>query len=123
MENKISIAVFMGAKVEIWEGINQPYFKGIDPRGWTCGSNSQERCLQNVVNSCRYDSDWSWLMQVVEKIENLGASIEINNKVCIIEPTPIFNFDFHFSKLEKTKMEAVYNACVDFTKWYNKNNQ
>lgn len=62
---------------------------------------------------CRYHSDWNWLMEVVEKIESLEENNNLmdcfkqSNKVCGL---PIY-----------TKIEAVYNACIEFIKWYNLN--
>lgn len=62
-----------------------------------------------------FDSDWNWLMQVVEKIESLGVVVEIRENVCYIETTP----NDYYSELETTKIQAVYKACVEFIKWYN----
>lgn len=59
----------------------------------------------------KFHRDWNWLMQVVEKIDSLGYSKELfkeQSKVCAL---PI-----------STKIESVYNACVEFVKWYNKQN-
>jgi hypothetical protein len=67
-----------------------------------------------------YHSDWNWLMEVVSKIENYNEytnvlfapqGCEIN---CYIEN------GFSFSNDCNTKIEAVYNACVEFIKWCNK---
>lgn len=103
-ENNKIIAEFLS--------VENPYHKGhyICPNG-----------IATEPKDMRFDTDWNWLMEVVEKIESLGASVEINNKLCIIEPTPIFNFEFHFSNLESTKFKAIYNACVDFINFYNQN--
>jgi hypothetical protein len=62
-----------------------------------------------------FDTDWNWLMEVVEKIESLGVVVEIRESVCYIETTPID----YYSELEETKIQATYNACVRFVKWYN----
>ena len=73
--------------------------------------------------SMKFHSDWNWLMQVVEKIENLSKegetymlsitkfSARVTYKGSRIVDLPIDN----------TKIEAVYNACVEFIKWYNEN--
>jgi hypothetical protein len=45
-----------------------------------------------------FDTDWNWLIQVVKKIESL-------NKLD--------------SVLINTDIKEVYNACVEFIKWYN----
>lgn len=61
-----------------------------------------------------FDTDWNWLMQVVEKIESLDVYynkyIDYNSSM------------FTSGKIElSTKIDAVYNACVEFVKWYNLN--
>lgn len=62
-----------------------------------------------------YSSDWNWLMEVVEKIEVLGYSSTIIGNLCIIARP-----NFKSIRVEQeTKIEAVYNACLDFIKWYN----
>jgi hypothetical protein len=63
----------------------------------------------------KFDTDWNWLMQVVEKIEGLGYRVEIVNSTSKIEP--IITHSEYI-----TKIEAVYNACVEFVKWYNDEN-
>jgi len=45
-----------------------------------------------------FNTDWNWLIQVVKKIESL-------NKLD--------------SVLINTDIKEVYNACVEFIKWYN----
>lgn len=61
--------------------------------------------------------NWSLLMEVVAKIENLGYWV---NRICgdvwIVnnEGEIIINNTTHNGGIE-----AVYNACVDFVKWYN----
>jgi len=77
------------------------------------------------ANKLPYSTDWNWLMEVVEKIESLT---DINSNGCFMELESIgFNAKFIFddgtrilkdSKGE-TKIEAVYNACVEFIKWHN----
>ena len=78
-----------------------------------------------------YNSDWNWLMEVVEKIEGLefypknstcigfdSFEIEINKNRCDITRYG----DFTHLLLQgqgKTRIEAVYNACIEFIKWYN----
>jgi len=72
-----------------------------------------------------YNSNWNLLMEVVEKIETVT---DINSNGCFMVLESIgFNAKFIFddgtrilkdSKGE-TKIEAIYNACVEFIKWYN----
>ena|SRR5690606_28346682 len=72
-----------------------------------------------------YHFDWNWLMEVVEKIEET----EIENNILMLESIgneAKFIFDdgcrFLNSNIGETKIEAVYNACVEFIKWYNNQN-
>lgn len=72
-----------------------------------------------------YDSDWSRLMPVVEKVETLKHThdngittmfdVVINREgVCI---DGYSSRDFCFGN----KKESIYRAVVDFIKWYNEN--
>ena len=74
-----------------------------------------------------FDTDWNWLMEVVEKIENIKIEtykvrVDIYFNCCQIYPT-------HWDKLisiygnNETKLQATYRAVVEFIKWYNKQNQ
>ena len=75
------------------------------------------------IDSLQYYSDWNWLMEVVEKIESIlpdDSIITIEYKNCFI---PVLDDEEPFT-IEgggKTKIEAVYNACLEFIKWYNEN--
>ena len=82
-----------------------------------------------VEHEFRYHSDWNWIMQVVEKIEKeLEDEFRIviyedecyiyrktGNEKLLLEFVPITE------KIETSKIEAVYNACVEFVEWYNEN--
>ena len=54
-----------------------------------------------------FDNDWNWLMEVVEKIVNLKIFEEYD--------TILF-----YEMFNTLKIEVVYNACVTFIEWYNK---
>ena len=69
----------------------------------------------------KYDTSWDWLMPVVEKIESFdGFSVRIegcaayvvNGDSCLL----IQNTNCTLSKIE-----AVYDMCIQFIQWYNKN--
>ena len=69
-------------------------------------------------------TNWNDLMEVVEKIENLNEGIyqvDILQEGCRINERCVTKFDFTVFKvsLETTKIQSVYNACVEFIKWYN----
>lgn len=81
-----------------------------------------------------YECDWDWLMEVVEKIESLKTPITNNpNLKGQFEEYEIYIQCKHvviyahgeitkeISDLKGvTKIQAVYNACIEFIKWYNK---
>jgi hypothetical protein len=57
----------------------------------------------------KFDSDWNWLMQVVEKID----------EVCGLD---LHEWDEHINNALCSKsLHTTYNACVEFIKWYNQN--
>ena len=82
-------------------------------------------------NSLMYDKSWDWLMPVIEKIENIDNGscvifVEIINSSCCISHMINHNWpndkaiisEYNLSN-SKSKLEAVYNAIVDFITWYN----
>ena len=72
------------------------------------------------ISSLKYHKDWNWLMEVVEKIESLGYRIEIVKHICRIY---LSNKETIIISENIPKVEAVYNACVEFIKWYNNQNK
>lgn len=68
-----------------------------------------------------FNTDWNWLMEVVEKIESLDFVFQIHHNVVNIfngetKENGIYNETFQ----GKTKIKTVYNACVEFINFYNK---
>jgi len=55
-----------------------------------------------------YHKDWNWLMEVVEKIKPLSRNGNHHYKLLMNMPLEM--------ALQK---EVVYNACIEFIKWYN----
>lgn len=69
------------------------------------------------INDLRYHLDWNWLMEVVEKIEETADwSLELltTDKKEYQMLIPLSNTNV----IVETKIEAVYNACIEFIKWY-----
>lgn len=105
--------------------------------------DTEEKAMESLSRSLRYHSDWSWLMPVVEKIESLTQnSVTINkNNVRVWQITDNYivnislnedgfivsryldtDFDYTVITGEKqtlTKIESVWQAVVEFIKWYN----
>ncbi len=106
VENNKLIAEFLGYE---WDNQNEVL-------------TQNKFAIQNSVT--KFHSDWNWLMQLVEKIESLGfaTSIASGSKgfACVITKG-VENIFLSNNKTSKTKIEAVYNACVEFIKWYNQN--
>ena len=66
----------------------------------------------------QYHTSWDWLMPVVEKIENFNDGCTL----CIIEDERCHintQTNFEVDSVGYTKIEAVYNAIIEFIKWYN----
>lgn len=128
-ENNKLIAEFLGSQY-----INKPYTdrEGVinDFWHWTKPNckiphsiGIGELTTAWTIGNFHFHDDWNWLMEVVEKIESLGScQIDISFNWCRVGyKGETFNYDSrtHFAKI--TKIEAVYNACVEFIKWYNEN--
>ena len=113
-ENNKLIAEFLG---EIKQPFEFPQFGYINSMGdW------KDTFFDNQL---KFHSDWNWLMQVVEKIESLGYNIDTmkvditkyqSSQFCGI----YIDGKIIYTNYCETKIEAVYNACLEFIKWYNK---
>jgi len=79
--------------------------------------------LMNDINNYKYfHNSWDWLMLVVEKIESLEFDFAIYTGSCVsIINTKDFPYDEIINLNGTSKIESVYNACIDFIKWYNEN--
>jgi len=85
-----------------------------------------------------FTTNWNWLMEVVEKIQNVpsydkdkfGTIVKIEGRNCSIKSDNYGSKNKEYSKKiyfnanysGDTKIQAVYDACVDFIKWYNLKN-
>ena len=88
-----------------------------------------------------FHSEWNWLMQVVEKIENLPSrtlqgthysgnevkiykAINTNTHYCeinLVKESGYRIVSIQFNK--ESKIKSVYDACLEFIKWYNEQNK
>lgn len=77
--------------------------------------------LTKIETKLLYHTDWNWLMQVVQKIESLGNDILITTNYIQIG----FDEGEQFIVVEEVnvKIEAVYQAVLEFVKWYNEQNK
>ena len=73
------------------------------------------------VDSLKFNSDWNWLMPVVEKIDDIAITTIGGHKKNIDKQhqfsTVYGGSEFIFTK-SKSKIEAVYFGVVQFIKWY-----
>lgn len=139
--NNVLIAEFMGAKIEIedgrynvfnWDNPKDYPLKYVESCGVTMWGTEQET-LDKIKTSLaskngrwgNFTYDWNDLMLCVEKIEGLDnnegefdCSFEISNgNTCVIAWHGETLIDLYSS----SKIEAVYNAVLEFIKWYNLN--
>jgi len=110
------------------------------------GKVGERNYLCRTHKQLKFDTDWNWLMQVVEKIESLNVNdfaVQLQRKD--VEPIEgqfylsMFGKEAQFLasvfywqhdntieglKIEEgsSKIEAVYKACLAFINWYNENN-
>lgn len=102
-ESNILLAIFLGLEFE--EGQDRLFIQGLGTQ-----------LIEDTFNK-----KWDWLMQVVEKIEDNEFTIAIDSTDCAIYGFGDFK-DLSIKSYNKpTKIEAVYNACVEFVEWWNKN--
>lgn len=89
-----------------------------------------------TTEELKFHSDWSWIMGVVEAIENLGYATVISHDYCVSNyGSDLCEIDYKSNALEreeykdepiveeltKTKKEAVVQAINQFLIWYNEN--
>ena len=106
-ENNKLIAEFMG-----WEIIENQSDYWVD-----CNPKNEYAPLQLINEIFK---DWNWLMEVVEKIESIeNYRFDIESRQSVVS---IYDKDKQEDILEVVfdiKINAVYNAWVEFIKWYN----
>lgn len=75
-------------------------------------------------NELKFDTDWRWLMHLVDKIENIVLPVTDNCFNVSIGPGLYCTIQDAYGELieintnETTKKLTVYNACVNFVEWY-----
>ena len=111
VENNKLIAEFMGVFDKILSTGNIHSWS--DAPFYYTTEDTKEKVIKNICKYSKYDSDWNWLMEVVEKC--LVGEAEYNEdeaKEAIHEI---------YESLCNINISSVYNACVKFIKWYNEN--
>ena len=135
IENNKLIAEFMGVFDKILSTGNIHSWS--DAPFYYTTEDTKEKVIKNICKYSKYDSDWNWLMEVVEKIETLSEfdklpeffimydnREEFKGWYWSIEVPKKFNKEcFKHNNREETKIEAYYNSCLEFIKWYNEQNK
>lgn len=76
-----------------------------------------------LIDTIPYDTSLDYLFEVVEKIESLGYRTELYSGLMILFRIGKPNQRRYFLEYSyNTKFETIYNACVGFIEWYNKQN-
>lgn len=103
-------------------------FLGVKPHGdWFDGHELQNiglpfnyGAMGNGTSTLRFSTSWDWLMVVVDKIEDLGYTVETKINWCRIKDngeTISLRWE-----TDATKIESVYNACIEFVQWHKEQN-
>ena len=92
--------------------------------------------IWHKAEQLKYHSDWNWLMQVAERIEELGFIVHIMNNAVFIEGTTAEHIKamtslgkktwivssteiFDYTGPRPTKTQAAYLTLHKFIQWYN----
>ena len=122
IENNRIIAEFMGFiadksfEVKLVDGINTSCYYYKDD-------------VMYLPEVMAYHSDWSWLMEVVEKIESLPTMKDNGNFFFEIhqDSVTVFNstrMDIIIEVIgQGSRINNTYQAVIEFIQWYNKQNK
>lgn len=120
-ENKL-IAEFMGGKEKKQSPLFGQSFIEINTTNMDCYVSLPKYVNPNAL---KYHTSWDWLMPVVEKIECITIDNDDNsdnffNVMIEVFECNINGGDICICKSGNTKLEATYNAVVEFINQYNK---
>ena len=122
IENNKLIAEFMGAKPN--KGGEYEMYGII--QNIEDGENEQHLFFSSEM---KFHTDWNWLMEVVEKIENfrmkqfensMEYSVMIEQQRCIITSETQGGICY-LAGNTGGKIDVVYGGVISFIKWYNEN--
>lgn len=108
-DKNILLANFLGLEFE--EGQDRLFIQGLGTQ-----------LIEDTFNK-----KWDWLMQVAEKIESIEAedgrafTIDMHR-----DSVSIFDYGLTTNEIVfvggEGRFENLYNACIEFVEWWNKNN-
>lgn len=102
IESNKLMAKFLGWKYHITQDISK-LPKWVNETGKKVCTNHEQ---------LKFDTDWNWLMQVVEKIEK-ECEISIQGNTCRLRELGL-DAKSNFLMFNNTKIQAVYSACLQF---------
>lgn len=75
-----------------------------------------------AAHSMHYHDEWDWIMPVIEKIDQIGASVIIGRMFCEIKYIDPLHEEktFDVRIASGVKINAINGAVIDFITWYNK---
>jgi len=112
VENNILLAEFLGWDVNEDGTIELP----LELANHWQGESRELDCLV-------FHKNWNWIMLVVDKVESLGFSVSIHTDTCYVahNTDKCIETIINISDYKLGKLKVVYNACIQFVKWYNEN--
>ena len=128
IENNKLIAEFLEWEFDdLSETFETPFLKLVEPQAF---GDEQFSCkLQDF--ELEFHSDWNWLMKVVEKIHSMqsyGVLINPNGTYIQDEDDKVICMTFKNEEvngeiISSSNIEATFNCCAEFVKWYNEQNK
>lgn len=84
---------------------------------WTLKIKNNDKAYYILQTRFKYHLDWSWLMPVIEKIEEGNFGFKMCRKVVevYIDDTK----EVILKTKEQNRLASLYKAVVEFIKWYN----
>jgi len=82
--------------------------------GWYDNEETLE-LRNNTFDELKFHEEWSWLMTVVDKIEDMGCEVVITNGECTISGD-----DCYVESIGKNRRGSTYDAVVEFINHKNK---
>lgn len=121
VEGNVLIAEFMELKhpKSIFEGVIKCAWNGSDmnPNNWYIKGKTHQNLDQLWWSvGLKYDNDWEWLMEVVDKIQSLRNKVDDEGKQLI---GAIENWFKYEHKNGYSKRLLVWSAVVEFIKYKN----
>lgn len=88
------------------------------------GEYGDSMVFEFLIDELKFHESYDWIMEVVDKIEaecNLQkeAVYNVNIEQCFVEIIHNHTSDILVKCDADNKLQAIYQACIEFVKWYN----